>query len=153
MPTVFVDADACPVKDEAIKVAERFGAAVKIVSNGGLRPVRHPLVEMVYVAEGPDVADDWIADRIGPGDLCVTADIPLADRCIKAGGQVIKPNGEALTSANIGSVLATRNLLTDLREQGAMTSHHAGFSARDRSRFLQALDTALRHQTSPSTTG
>ncbi|MEM6665927.1 MAG: YaiI/YqxD family protein [Pseudomonadota bacterium] len=144
MTIIYIDADACPVKDETVTVAERHGADVKIVSNGGLRPSRHPLVEMIYVPDGPDVADDWIAERIGTGDICVTADIPLADRCIKAGGRVLKPNGEELTEKNMGSVLATRNLMADLREQGAVTSHHAPFSNRDRSRFLQALETAIR---------
>ena len=147
MTILYIDADACPVKDEAITVAERHGVHVKIVSNGGLRPLRHDLVEMVYVAEGPDVADDWIAERIGPGDICVTADIPLADRCIKAGGGVVKPNGEMLDEGNIGAVLASRNLMSDLREQGAVTSRHATFSQRDRSRFRQSLETALRRRT------
>ena len=144
MQTIYIDADACPVKDEAIDVAARFGVRVFIVSNGGLRPSREPHVEMVYVAEGADAADDWIAERIGPGDICITADIPLADRCVKAGADVLKPNGGSLTGANIGSVLATRNLMADLREQGAVVSRHAGFSKADRSRFKQALDRALR---------
>lgn len=144
MTIIYVDADACPVKDETISVAERRGLAVKIVSNGGLRPMRNPLVEMVYVAEGPDAADNWIAERIGPGDICITADIPLADRCVKAGAHVLKPDGSALTPANMGAVLATRNLMADLREQGSITSHHPTFSARDRSRFRQALEVAIR---------
>ena len=144
MTTIYVDADACPVKDETVDIAARFGARVYIVSNGGIRPSRADHVEMVYVSEGPDVADDWIAERIGPGDICITADIPLADRCVKAGGAVLKPNGEALTEANMGSVLATRNLMADLREQGTITSRHAAFSKADRSRFKQALDRLLR---------
>ena len=144
MTIIYIDADACPVKDETVAVAERHGTHVKIVSNGGLRPVRNPLVEMVYVAEGPDVADNWIAERIGAGDICITADIPLADRCIKAGGTVLKPNGETLDQDNIGAVLATRNLMADLREQGTVTSHHAAFSARNRSNFRQSLDRLLR---------
>ncbi|MCB1479195.1 MAG: YaiI/YqxD family protein [Rhodobiaceae bacterium] len=144
MTIIYIDADACPVKEETVAVAERHGVQVKIVSNGGLRPIRHPLVEMVYVAEGPDVADDWIAGRVAPGDICITTDIPLASRCIKAGGSVLKPNGEALSEANIGAVLATRNLMADLREQGAVTNHHAAFSAKDRSHFRQSLDRLLR---------
>lgn len=144
MTIVYIDADACPVKDETVTVAERYGASVKIVSNGGIRPSKHPLVEMIYLPEGPDIADDWIAERIGEGDVCITADIPLAHRCVKAGGTVLKPNGEPLTEKNIGPALATRNLLTDLRETGAINSQHAPFSARDRSKFLQSLDAALR---------
>jgi uncharacterized protein YaiI (UPF0178 family) len=108
---------------------------------------------MIYVADGPDVADDWIATHIGPGDICITADIPLADRCVKAGGAVLKPNGETLTQTNIGSVLASRNLMADLREQGAVTSHHASFSKSDRSRFKQALDRALRRSGSVGSGG
>jgi uncharacterized protein YaiI (UPF0178 family) len=147
MTTIYVDADACPVKDETVDVAARFGAQVFIVSNGGLRPNRAPHVQMIYVADGPDVADDWIAERAGTGDICITADIPLADRCVKAGAQVLKPNGEALTEANMGSILASRNLMADLREQGAINSQHASFSKADRSRFKQALDRALRQAT------
>ncbi|MFN0262285.1 YaiI/YqxD family protein [Tepidamorphus sp. 3E244] len=144
MTTIYIDADACPVKEEAILVAGRNGADVLVVSNGGIRPYRDDHVKMIYVPDGLDVADDWIAERIGPGDICITTDIPLASRCVKAGGLVLKPNGEALTDANIGAVLATRNLMTDLREQGAVQSRHASFGARERSNFKQALERVLR---------
>ena len=112
---ILVDADACPVKDEALRVAERHGAAIVYVANGGIRPVPHPLARVQVVPEGPDAADRWIAERIGPGDVCVTADIPLAARCVEAGARVVKPNGEALTAANVGGALATRDLMADLR--------------------------------------
>ncbi|MEM1131124.1 MAG: YaiI/YqxD family protein [Pseudomonadota bacterium] len=142
--SLYVDADACPVKAEAERVATRHAVAVKFVSNGGLRPSDNPLVEMVYVPEGPDIADIWIADRAGSGDVVVTADIPLAARCVEAGAQVLTPSGEVLSAANIGQRLATRDLMADLRaadpfRQGA----GRGFTKADRSRFLQALDTCL----------
>ena len=109
--TIFVDADACPVREETVRVAERHGIAVCVVSNGGIRPSAHPLVRVVVVEAGADVADRWIADAIGPGDICVTADVPLAARCIEAGGQAIGPDGAAITVANIGSRLAMRDLM------------------------------------------
>jgi len=146
MVTVFVDADACPVRDEAVKVAERHRLPVKIVSNGGIRPSTHPLVETVIVPDGPDVADKWIADRIRPGDLCVTADIPLAARVVEAGGSVVKHNGERLTERNIGPALATRDLMADLRSADPFRVQKGGrgFSKADRSRFLEALERAIR---------
>jgi uncharacterized protein YaiI (UPF0178 family) len=142
---IYVDADACPVKAEAERVATRLKVAMAIVSNGGIRPSANPLVETVIVSAGADEADKWIADRAGPGDVVVTDDIPLAARVIENGAAVIKHNGEALTSANIGNVLATRDLMTDLRaadpfRQGGGRS----FSKTDRSRFLQALDRAVQ---------
>lgn len=142
---IYVDADACPVKAEVETVATRHRVPVKMVSNGGLRPSQNPLVEMVFVAAGPDVADKWIADRAGPGDVVVTGDIPLAARCVEAGAKVLKPNGEALTAANIGNVLATRDLMTDLRAADPFRQGGGrGFTRADRSRFLDALDRALR---------
>ena len=146
MTTIYVDADACPVKAETVRVAERHGAAVLIVSNGGIRPDPHPLVRTVIVPEGPDAADDWIAERIRPGDVCVTGDIPLAHRCVTAGARVLKPNGEALTSANIGPALATRDLMADLRAANPLAQGGGGraFTRADRSRFLDALERALR---------
>lgn len=143
--TLYIDADACPVKDEALRVAERLGVPVRIVSNGGLRPSAWPLAEMVYVPEGPDAADMWIADRAGKGDVVVTGDIPLAAKCVAAGARVIKHNGEVLTGANIGNVLATRDLMADLRaadpfRQGGGKT----FGKADRSRFLDVLDRELR---------
>ncbi|MFD1510312.1 YaiI/YqxD family protein [Lacimonas salitolerans] len=143
--TLFIDADACPVKSEAERVATRHGVAMKVVSNGGLRPSQNPLVETVIVPDGPDVADMWIAERAGPGDVVVTGDIPLAARCIENGAQVLKHNGEALTGANIGNVLATRDLMSDLRASNPfMQGGGKGFTKADRSRFLDGLERALR---------
>ncbi|WP_425074324.1 YaiI/YqxD family protein [Sagittula sp. S175] len=145
MTTLYIDADACPVKDEAERVATRFKAPMKLVSNGGLRPSRNPLVEIVVVEAGPDVADMWIADRAGKGDVVVTNDIPLAAKCVEAGAQVLRPDGSILNGANIGQQLAMRDLMADLRaadpfRQGGGKS----FSKADRSRFLDALDRAMR---------
>ncbi|MEM8552664.1 MAG: YaiI/YqxD family protein [Pseudomonadota bacterium] len=142
---IYVDADACPVKDEVVRVAERFRASVVMVSNGGIRPRREPLVETVTVPGGPDVADKWIAERIGPGDLCVTGDIPLAAKCLEAGATALQHNGEVFDTANIGNRLAMRDLMADLRaadpfRQGSGRS----FSKVDRSRFLQSLDRLMR---------
>lgn len=145
MSTLYIDADACPVKEEAERVASRHGIAMKLVSNGGLRLSRNPLVEVVIVDAGPDVADMWIADRAGPGDVVVTGDIPLAAKCVAAGARVLKHNGEGLTQANIGNVLATRDLMTDLRAADPFRQGGGkGFTKADRSRFLEALDRELR---------
>ena len=146
MTRLFVDADACPVRAEAVRVAERHGVAVLMVCNGGLRPDPHPLVETVIVAEGPDAADDWIADRIGAGDVCVTADIPLAARCIAAGAAVLRPDGTALDQAGIGQALALRNLMSDLRGADPLGTGGGwrAFSRADRSRFLDRLERTLR---------
>jgi hypothetical protein len=143
--SLYIDADACPVKDEALRVAERLGVRTFLVCNGGIRPPAHPLVETVYVPEGPDEADKWIAGRAGPGDVVVTGDIPLAARCLAAGARVLKHNGEALTEANIGNALATRDLMADLRAADPFRQGGGrGFTRADRSRFLDALDRALR---------
>ncbi len=143
--SLYVDADACPVKDECVRVADRLGARVFIVCNGGIRPSPHPLVETVFVTEGPDEADKWIADRVGEGDVVVTSDIPLAAKCVAAGARVLKPNGEALTQANIGNALATRDLMTDLRAADPFRQGGGrAFSKQDRSRFLDALDRTMR---------
>ncbi|MEM9552000.1 MAG: YaiI/YqxD family protein, partial [Pseudomonadota bacterium] len=144
MTTLYIDADACPVKAEAEKVATRLRVPMVLVCNGGLRPSRNPLVSLVIVDEGPDVADRWIAAQCRPGDVVATSDIPLADRCLKAGAQVLQHNGEVLTGANIGPRLATRDLMSDIR--AANPFHQGGgaaFSKADRSRFLQALDRLL----------
>ena len=143
--TIYVDADACPVKAEVKSVAERHGVEVKLVANGGLRPDPHPLVEVVFVPDGPDIADMWIADRAGAGDVVITGDIPLAAKAVESGAKVLKHNGESLTQANIGNVLATRDLMTDLRaadpfRQGGGKT----FSKADRSRFREALERVLR---------
>lgn len=142
---IYVDADACPVKAEVERVATRHGIEVKMVSNGGLRPSANTLVEMVFVAEGADEADKWIAERAGPGDVVVTGDIPLAARAVEAGAKVLKHNGEALTQANIGNALATRDLMADLRAADPFRQGGGrAFSKADRSRFLDALDRAVR---------
>jgi uncharacterized protein YaiI (UPF0178 family) len=143
--SLYIDADACPVKAEAERVATRHRLKMFVVSNGGLRPSQNPLVETVIVPEGPDVADMWIADRAGPGDVVVTGDIPLAAKCVEAGAQVLKHNGEPLTQANIGNVLATRDLMTDLRSADPFRQGGGkGFTKADRSRFLDALERAIR---------
>lgn len=144
--SLYIDADACPVRQEALRVAERHQAQVYVVSNGGIRPDPHPLVETVIVPDGPDVADMWIADRIGPGDICVTGDIPLASKCLEAGARAIRHNGEAFTTANIGHQLAMRDLMADIRSANPLNQGGGGkpFSKADRSRFLDALDRMMR---------
>ena len=143
--TLYVDADACPVKAEAERVAQRHGVAMKLVSNGGLRPSASPLVEVVIVPEGPDVADMWIAERAGPGDVVITADIPLAARCVENGARVLKHDGQPLSAANIGNILATRDLMADLRAANPfMQGGGRAFSKADRSRFLEALEREMR---------
>ncbi len=144
--SLYIDADACPVKAEAEKVATRHGLRLYIVSNGGLRPSSNPLVETVIVPEGPDVADQWIADRAGAGDVVVTGDIPLAAKCVEAGAQVLRHNGEAFTAANIGQQLAMRDLMADLRAADPFRQGGGGkgFTKADRSRFLDALERAIR---------
>ena len=145
MTALYIDADACPVKAEAEKVATRHGVKMYVVSNGGLRMSQNPLVETVIVPDGPDVADMWIAERCGPGDVVVTGDIPLAAKCVEAGAQVLKHNGETLTQANIGNVLATRDLMADLRAADPFRQGGGkGFTKSDRSRFLNALEQSLR---------
>lgn len=141
---IFVDADACPVKTEVETVATRRKVTVKMVSNGGIRPSANPLIESVFVADGPDEADIWIADHAGPGDVVITSDIPLAAKCVEAGAQVLKHNGEPLTPKNIGETLAMRDLAADLRAADPFRQGGGRpFSKADRSRFLSALDRAL----------
>ncbi|PQO23425.1 YaiI/YqxD family protein [Rhodobacteraceae bacterium WD3A24] len=145
MSALYVDADACPVKGEAERVATRHGMRVFMVSNGGLRPSANPLVEMVFVDAGPDVADMWIAARAGPGDIVVTADIPLAAKCVAAGARVLAPDGTEFTEANIGGRLATRDLMADLRAADPFRQGGGrGFDRADRSRFLNALERAMQ---------
>ena len=141
---IYVDADACPVKDETVRVAERHGAPVLMVCDGGLRRMDHPLVELVIVPEGTDAADDWIAERIAPGDLCVTGDIPLAHRRLEAGARAINHRGEAFTPDNIGTALATRDLMASLREAGQMGGGGKPFSPRDRSSFLDGMERVVQ---------
>lgn len=141
---LYVDADACPVKGEVQRVAERHRLRVYLVSNGGMRPSQNPMIHNILVAEGPDVADDWIADRAGPGDIVITGDIPLADRVLKNGAQALNHTGKPFTPDSIGMALATRNLMTHLRETGDMTGGGRGFTKQDRSNFLQALEAAVQ---------
>lgn len=142
---IFIDADACPVKAEAERVATRHGMRMVLVSNGGIRPSANPLVESVFVADGPDEADKWIADACGPGDVVVTADIPLAAKCLTAGARVVRHNGEELHPRNIGNVLATRDLMQDLRAADPFRQGGGKpFSRADRSRFLDVLERLVR---------
>jgi len=146
--TIYVDADACPVKAEVYRVAERHalkGVALKVlvVSNSPIAVPRDPMIERVVVGAGMDAADDWIAERAQRGDVVITADVPLASRSIKAGAEAVAPSGRPFTEDSIGMTLATRNLMSDLRSAGAITSGPKPFEPRDRSRFLSALDQAL----------
>ncbi|KMW58952.1 ElaA protein [Candidatus Rhodobacter oscarellae] len=138
---IYVDADACPVKAEVERVATRTKTQVAMVSNGGLRLSQNPLIEMVYVDQGADEADMWIAERCGAGDVVITGDIPLAAKCVGAGAVVLKPNGETLNARNVGQALATRDLMADLRAADPFRQGGGKpFSKADRSRFLNALD-------------
>lgn len=140
---ILVDADACPVKAEIFRVAERHGVHVCVVSNSGMLLPREPFIERVLVPAGPDVADDWIAARARPGSVVVTADVPLADRAVKAGAVVLAPTGRGFTPDSIGMALATRNLMDSLRSAGVETTGPRAFSPKDRSAFLSALDLAI----------
>jgi hypothetical protein len=140
---IFVDADACPVKPEIYRVAERYGLKVYVVANSFMNVPREPTIERVIVAEGPDAADDWIVERVTEHDIVITADIPLAGRCVKNGATVIGPTGKPFTEDSIGMALATRDLLTDLRSAGATTRGPPPLSRQDISRFLSALDLAV----------
>jgi uncharacterized protein YaiI (UPF0178 family) len=144
LPEIYVDADACPVKDEVYRVAGRYGLKTWVVANGWLRVPDTALVERVTVTEGLDQADDWIAEHAGPGDVVVTADVPLAARCVRRGARVIAPTGRPFTEASIGDDLATRNLLTELRDTGQIRGGGRPFTKQDRSRFLGALDAAIQ---------
>lgn len=143
MPAILVDADACPVKDEIYKVAFRHEIPVTIVSNSPIRVPAHPLIAREVVGSAFDAADDWIAERAHRGIIVVTADILLADRCLKSGAQVIAPNGKAFTGASIGGAIATRAIMADLRANGDAIGGPPPFSKADRSRFLSSLDEAL----------
>lgn len=140
MSEIYVDADACPVKDEVMRVAYRHQLRVHFVSNSFMQLDDSELVNRVVVAEGPDVADDWIAERAGPGDIAITADIPLADRCVKAGAAALSPTGKPFSPESIGMALAMRNLMSDLRETGEISGHNPSFSRKNRSDFLQELE-------------
>lgn len=140
---IYVDGDACPVKDEVYRVASRMGVPVTVVANNGLRMPRDPLISVVIVDDKADAADDYIAERAGVATIVITADIPLADRCLKAGATVIAPNGKPFTEASIGSAMALRSLMQDLRAGGDQVGGPRPFEKRDRSQFLQALDAAI----------
>ncbi len=144
MTTLFVDADACPVKEEVYRVARRLSLQVFVVSNSWIRVPKEALIELVIVDAGPDIADDWIAERCKEGDVVITADIPLAERALKAGAQAIRPNGNPYTPDNIGSALASRAVGEHLRSIGETTGGPRPFSPADRSKFLQSLDAAVR---------
>lgn len=141
VPTIFVDADACPVKEEVYKVARRYGCPVRVVANALIRTP--PDVQMVVVRAGLDLADDWIAERVQAGDIVITNDIPLANRSLKAGGLASSPTGRTFTDDSIGSALAHRDLLEHLRSIGEITGGPKPFLPADRSRFLSALDAAV----------
>lgn len=143
---IYVDADACPVKDEIYRVARRLELRVTLVSNSWMRVPAEPWLELVVVNAGLDEADDWIADRATAADVVITADIPLAARCVKAGARVLGPKGDEFTDDNVGNALATRDLLADLREAGAITGGPAPLTKRDRSNFLRELDRVIEAQ-------
>ena len=146
MTEIYIDADACPVREEVFRVAARLGLVVHVVSNGS-RPIRPPglaNVRMVVVGAGADIADDWIAERIGPGDVCVTSDIPLASRCLARGARALAANGKLWTADNIGGALAGRAVSQHMREMGMATGGPAPLTRADRSRCLSALDTAVQ---------
>lgn len=142
--TIYVDADACPVRAEVVRVAERHAVPVVFVSNGGIRPSRDPLIRIVIVPAGADAADDWIAEHAQPNDIVVTADIPLASRAVAAGAHALGPTGRAYTPDSIGMALAMRNLGQHLRETGESKGYNAAFTARDRSQFLNALEVVVQ---------
>ena len=144
LPEIFVDADACPVKAEVERVADRHGLTVHIVSNGGVRPSANPRVQTVIVPEGADAADNWIVDHIGPFDIAVTADIPLASRCLEKGAAAIGPSGKLFSADSIGMALGMRDLNRHLREATGQQTFNPGFTGKDRSRFLNALENAVQ---------
>ena len=141
---IYVDADACPVKDEIYRVAVRLNVPVSVVAGNFIRIPEDPLFERIAAGSGMDAADDWIAERAGNSDIVVTSDVPLASRCVKVGATVLAPNGKPFSEASIGMTLAVRNLMTDLRSSGEMTGGPRGFTPKDRSSFLSALDQAIR---------
>ncbi len=141
---IYIDADACPVKDEAIRVAARHGLKTYLVCDGGIRPSQDPMVELVIVTQGADAADDWIVEHIQKADICITNDIPLASRCLKRGALSIKPNGEQFSEDGIGMALANRELMQGLRETGVITGGPKPFSRSDSSMFLNCLETTIQ---------
>ena len=141
---IYVDADACPVKDEIYRVAARYGIPVTVVANAFIRVPQDPLIERIAAGAGMDAADNWIAERAGPGVIVITADVPLASRCVKAGAAVVSRTGRLFSEDSMGMTLAVRNLMHDLRSAGEMTRGPRPFSPRDRSAFLSALDETIR---------
>ena len=144
MTEIYVDADACPVKDEVLRVAARHGLSVHMVSNQWMRLPESPLINRVIVSDGFDAADDWIAERTGAGDIAITSDIPLASRCLEAGAWVLGPGGKPFTTDNIGMALSMRDLNAHLRDTGEIRGGGPSFTKQDRSNFLQALETAVQ---------
>ena len=144
MPEIYVDADACPVKDEVLRVAARHGLRVHMVSNAWMRLADSPLINRVVVPEGLDAADDWIAEHISASDIAITADIPLAARCIERGARVLGPTGKPFTEDGIGMAVAMRDLMAHLRDTGEITGGGPSFTKQDRSRFLSVLEEAVR---------
>lgn len=144
MVEIYIDADACPVKDEVERVATRHQLKAWLVCDGGLRPSQNPLLQLIVVTQGADAADDWIAEHIGQADICVTNDIPLAGRCLKQGAFAIKPNGETYTDDSIGMALATREILQGLRDTGEITGGPRPFSKADRSKFLDRMEVTVQ---------
>jgi uncharacterized protein len=149
MPTIYVDADACPVKAEILKVAERRGLAVVLVANSGLRPSRNPMVRNVIVSAGFDAADDWIVEQARANDIVVTADVPLAARCVANAAHVLGPTGRIFDQTTIGMASAMRDLSQHLRESGEIKGYNAPFSPRDRSAFIEALERLVRRAQRP----
>jgi len=145
LPEIYVDADACPVKPEVCKVARRYNLTVTLVSNSRMRIADPDVARLVIVAGDFNAADDWIVAQVTAGDIVVTADIPLASQCVKRGARVLGPTGHEWSDANVGQALATRDLLAELRDAGAMLGGPPPFQARDRSRFLQSLDQMIQH--------
>ena len=139
-PILYVDADACPVKDEVVRVGERYGLVVVFVSNGGIRPSRDPMIRTVVVPQGADAADDWIIEQCLPNDVVITADIPLASRAVTVGAHVLGPTGREYTPQSMGMALAMRDLKQHLRETGEIKGYNPRFTPKDRSAFLVALD-------------
>lgn len=143
-PIIYVDADACPVKAEVLKIADRAGVVVTFVANGGLRPSRDPMVVNIVVSQGADVADDWIVEHTTAADIVITSDIPLAHRAVEKGSYVLGPTGRPFTADSIGMALAMRDLKQDLRESGAISGHNPGFTQKDRLKFTDALAQAVQ---------
>ena len=144
MVKIYVDADACPVKNEIEKIVIRHGLITYMVCNGGIRPSRNPLIKLVVVDKVPNAADEWIIDRIGKNDICVTYDIPLAGDCLKKGALAIRPNGTKFTFDNIGMAIATREIMSKIRENGEVTSGPPVFGKTDRSKFLNYMENIVR---------